>query len=204
MVCGAADFYSVFLAYGQLIQPTGDWQSLQKEGVCVPELLLGDLLLLRKIHYVRKKEINVKFKGLYFLDVCCCGYWRRKWQPTPIFLPRESQGQGSHVGSRLWGRTESDITKATQQHYPYSLRKMYKIQKWEESTFERYQQFPKASADLIHYQWNSRRAFPEAWQKLILEFIQTDQRPRAAKKFLRAEETWERGTLSDIRTNYND
>ena len=68
MVCGAADFYSVFLAYGQLIQPTGDWQSLQKEGVCVPELLLGDLLLLRKIHYVRKKEINVKFKGLYSIS----------------------------------------------------------------------------------------------------------------------------------------
>ena len=29
--------------------------------------------LLRKTHYVRKKEINVEFKGLYFLDVCCCG-----------------------------------------------------------------------------------------------------------------------------------
>ena len=37
-------------------------------------------------------------------------HWRRKWQPTPLFLPGESQGRGSLVGCRLWGRTESDTT----------------------------------------------------------------------------------------------
>ena len=40
-------------------------------------------------------------------------HWRRKWQPTLVFLPRECQGQGSLVGCRLWGRTESDTTEAT-------------------------------------------------------------------------------------------
>ena len=40
-------------------------------------------------------------------------HWRRKWQPTPVFLPGESQGQGSLVGCPLWGRTESDMTEAT-------------------------------------------------------------------------------------------
>ena len=40
-------------------------------------------------------------------------HWRRKWQPTPVFLPGESQGRGSLVGCRLWGRTESDTTEAT-------------------------------------------------------------------------------------------
>ena len=35
-------------------------------------------------------------------------HWRRKWQPTPVFLPGESQGRESLVGCRLWGRTESD------------------------------------------------------------------------------------------------
>ena len=39
--------------------------------------------------------------------------WRRKWQPTPVFLPGEFQGQRSLVGCRLWGRTESDTTEAT-------------------------------------------------------------------------------------------
>ena len=29
-------------------------------------------------------------------------HWRRKWQPTPVFLPAESQGRGSLVGCRLW------------------------------------------------------------------------------------------------------
>ena len=40
-------------------------------------------------------------------------HWRRKWQPTPVFLPRESQGWGSLMGSCLWGRTELDTTEAT-------------------------------------------------------------------------------------------
>ena len=40
-------------------------------------------------------------------------HWRRKWQPTPVFLPRESQGRGSLVGCCLWGRTESDTTETT-------------------------------------------------------------------------------------------
>ena len=39
--------------------------------------------------------------------------WRRKWQPTPVLLPGESQGRRSLVGCRLWGRTESDMTEAT-------------------------------------------------------------------------------------------
>ena len=40
-------------------------------------------------------------------------HWRRKWQPTPVFLPGESQGQGSLVGCRLWGRTELDTIDVT-------------------------------------------------------------------------------------------
>ena len=40
-------------------------------------------------------------------------HWRRKWQPTQVFLPGESQGQGSLVGCHLWGRRESDKTEAT-------------------------------------------------------------------------------------------
>ena len=34
-------------------------------------------------------------------------------QPTPVFLPGESQGRGSLVGCRLWGHTESGMTEAT-------------------------------------------------------------------------------------------
>ena len=40
-------------------------------------------------------------------------HWRRKWQPTPVFLPGKSQGRGSLVGCHLWGRTVSDTTEVT-------------------------------------------------------------------------------------------
>ena len=41
-------------------------------------------------------------------------HWRKKWQPTPVFLPGESQGWGSLVAYCLWGHKESDMTKVTQ------------------------------------------------------------------------------------------
>jgi len=40
-------------------------------------------------------------------------HWKRQWQPTPVFLPGESQGRRSLVGCRLWGCTESNTTDAT-------------------------------------------------------------------------------------------
>ena len=39
--------------------------------------------------------------------------YSRYGNPTPVFLPGESQGQGSLVGCRLWGHTESDTNEAT-------------------------------------------------------------------------------------------
>ena len=42
-------------------------------------------------------------------------HWRRKWQPTPVFLPGESQGWRSLVGCHLRGCTESDTTDVTWQ-----------------------------------------------------------------------------------------
>ena len=37
--------------------------------------------------------------------------WRRKWQPTPIFLPGDSHGQRSLAGYSPWGPRESDTTE---------------------------------------------------------------------------------------------
>ena len=41
-------------------------------------------------------------------------FWRRKWQPTPVFLPRESYGQRNLVGYNPRGRKESDMTEVTE------------------------------------------------------------------------------------------
>ena len=46
-------------------------------------------------------------------------HWRRQWQPTPMFLPGESQGRGSLVGCSPWGHKESDTTE--QLHFHFSL-----------------------------------------------------------------------------------
>ena len=53
--------------------------------------------------------------------------WRRQWQPTPVFLPGESQGRGSLVGCRLWGRTESDTTEVTQQQQQQGIYQNFKL-----------------------------------------------------------------------------
>ena len=37
--------------------------------------------------------------------------WRRKWQPTPVFLPGKPHGQQSLVGYSPWGSKESDATE---------------------------------------------------------------------------------------------
>ena len=37
--------------------------------------------------------------------------WRRKWQPTPVFLPWRSHGQRSLAGYSPWGHTELDTTE---------------------------------------------------------------------------------------------
>ena len=53
--------------------------------------------------------------------------WRRKWQPTLVFLPGKSHGQWSLVGCSLWSRKELDMTEAIKHkvkevHIKYSLR----------------------------------------------------------------------------------
>ena len=39
--------------------------------------------------------------------------WRRKWQRTPVFLPRESHGRGSLAGYSPWDHIESDLPEVT-------------------------------------------------------------------------------------------
>ena len=48
--------------------------------------------------------------------------WRRKWQPTPVFLPGESHGQRNLADYGPWGLKEPDMTEVTEQaSMQYSL-----------------------------------------------------------------------------------
>ena len=37
--------------------------------------------------------------------------WKKKWQPTSVFLSGKSHGQGSVTDCKLWGHKESDVTQ---------------------------------------------------------------------------------------------
>ena len=56
--------------------------------------------------YVIRLEF-VLVSGMIYQNIS----WRRKWQPTPVFLPGKSHGQRSLVGYNLWGLKESDVTE---------------------------------------------------------------------------------------------
>ena len=43
--------------------------------------------------------------------------WRRKWKPTPLFLPGKPHGHRSLAGYSPWGHKESDTTEATVHAY---------------------------------------------------------------------------------------
>ena len=55
----------------------------------------------------RKSDMTEQLHFLSFYS----SFWRRKWQPTPVFLPRESHGWKGLVGYSLWGCKQSDMTK---------------------------------------------------------------------------------------------
>ena len=93
-----------------------DWLSMAPEKVMVPH----SSTLAWKIPWTEEPgglqsmgSLGVRHDWTSSLSLFTFTHWRRKWQPTPVFLPGESQGRGSPVGCCLRGRTESDMTEAT-------------------------------------------------------------------------------------------
>ena len=87
-------------------------------------------------------------------------HWRRKWQPTPVFLPWESQGLGSLVGRRLWvaqGRTRltrlSSSSRACSNSCPLS--------RWSH---------PTISSSVIPFS-NCLRSFPASGYFLMIQLF---------------------------------
>ena len=66
-------------------------------------------------------SLRVEHNRMTSLSLFTFMNWRRKWQPTPVFLLGESQGRGSLVGCGLWDRTESDTTEMTYQSQQHCL-----------------------------------------------------------------------------------
>jgi hypothetical protein len=85
------------------------WDNILEEGMATHSNILA-----QKIPWTEEPgglqpigSLRVGYNCVTSLSLFTFRHWRRKWQPTPVFLPGESQGRGSLVGCRLWGRTES-------------------------------------------------------------------------------------------------
>ena len=79
-------------------------------------------------------SLRVKHDRATSLSLFTFMHWRRKWQPTPVFLPGESQRRWGLLGCSLWGRTELDTTEVTQQLLHLSHPINYQVQM--DSTFQ--------------------------------------------------------------------
>ena len=99
-------------------------------------------------------------------------HWRRRWQPTPLFLPGESQGRGSLVSCRLWGCTESDTTEMTQQQQ----------QQQQQQTCSRERELTATSAASISVKFNGERE--RKWEK-DWERVKEGGREREIKTIIR-------------------
>ena len=94
--------------FGRHKDPPGEGNSNPLQYSCLGNLMEGEARWAA-VHGLRR----VRHDWATSLSLFTFVHWRRKWQPTPVFLPRGSQGRGSLVGCRLWGRTMSDTTDAT-------------------------------------------------------------------------------------------
>ena len=103
---------------------------LQTQSQCSWELSL--MIYFRKVSFTKIKCLFVlldisPWVLLFYINTLTCLWfltcpaqtlrvvssvtWRREWQPTPVFLPGKSHGQGSLAGYTPWGRKESDTTE---------------------------------------------------------------------------------------------
>ena len=106
-------------------------------------------------------------------------HWRRKWQPTPVFLPGESQGRGSLVGCHLWGHTvRHDWSDSTAAAKPVDCLRVFCFfvcfSGWAVRLAGSY--FPNQRLNFGPQQWKSphhwtTREFPDCLIFLLLLFI---------------------------------
>ena len=89
-----------------------------KPGFQRPEISLGQKKGPERAELPYKASLFFSFflSLLLLLFFCRCLHcdWRRKWQPTPVFLPGESHGQRSLAGYSPWVCKELDMTEATE------------------------------------------------------------------------------------------
>ena len=75
------------------------------KGVCLYQGFSGRSGVKNPKAVQETQEMKVSFLGQEHPS------WRRKWQPTPVFLPGKSHGQRSLVGYSPWGHKDLHTTE---------------------------------------------------------------------------------------------
>ena len=104
------------LSYLPFLAGGGDVQSLKSEKAMAPHssTLAWNIPWTEEPGRLQSmRSLRVGHDWVTSLSLFTFMHWRREWQPTPVFLPGESQGQRSLVGGHPWGHTESDSTEVT-------------------------------------------------------------------------------------------
>ena len=133
-IVGRVDILILFLILEEMLWIFHHWERYFLWVYCIMPLLHWDKFYLEKAMAPHSSTVawkipwmeepgglqsmgllRVRHDWVTSLSLSTFMHWRRKWQPTPVFLPRESHGQRSLVGCSPWGRTESDTTEATWQ-----------------------------------------------------------------------------------------
>ena len=83
------------------------WSFIHSKCVIIFNLLYSSTFLLNSLNIFTIITLNT----LLHILLISTSLWRRKWQPTPIFLPGESHGQRSLVGYSPCGHKELDMTE---------------------------------------------------------------------------------------------
>ena len=102
-------FMPVFVCFHYCIFPLGTWGNRWRRRISSQASIWQTLLYLGSIW----GSLRLGHDWATSLSLFTFMHWRRKWQPTPEFLPGESQGRGSLAGFCLRGHTELDATEAT-------------------------------------------------------------------------------------------
>ena len=72
-----------------------------------------------KLEPITEQSKSKRKTPIQYINAYIWNLGRRQWQPTPVLLPRKSNGGRSLVGYSPWGRKESDTTERL--HFHFSL-----------------------------------------------------------------------------------
>ena len=133
---------------------------------------MGEPGRLHPVHGVAESDMTEWLQFLSFYS----SFWRRKWQPTPVFLPGESHRQRGLVGCGLWGCKESDTTKQLSDRHTYTHTRAHTHT---HTGLLRYENVCSPKYDLqvtvLHWWWGNWRRRAQHCRSILVWFLRSER-----------------------------